>query len=254
MLIYEINQIVAFVVFIILFFVLLQLVRIIKMTVGKLRLGYILFFAAIATFSVFVAFNAFVSRDLIQVSVLWSNMLVVIFALLLLAASYVMRSMVLGLGDMMIILEVISKKKFDNHIISRLKDFNHSCYLTLEKPVEEIRRMLKEKNINTSKIYFIDGTHGACTGDNCLSIENTPKEILSAWNKVLTEKRINCIFFDNVDSIRGLKDFEIAAFVGELAAGVREAKTRGFLMSVKGRTDERTIKDIEMFLDGVRNI
>jgi hypothetical protein len=224
------------------------------MTTSKLRFGYILFFGAIICLTIFCVLNAFVAQNVWQINALWLNMFVFIFAVLIFVTTKTMSSMIFELSGIILVLEVIPKEKFDSHIAARVKKFNNICYLTLEKSAEEIIKLLREKNIDTSKIYFIDATDNDCKIDNCVNIKNTPEQILSSWNKILAEKQIDGIFFDSVDDIKGLKDFEVSKLVGQLALAVRQAKTKGFLMSIKGRTDESTIRDMGMFLDEVRNV
>ena len=131
-------------------------------------------------------------------------------------------------------------------------------YVTLNKPFDVMRRLLKQNKIDARLIIFIDGITKVSENKkrvkNCLFIGSPEKlsDISVAMDqavKALPTKE-KFIFFDSINTLGVFnKPGTVARFVYFLASKIREWKIKGIIISIKKGSDESLINELVQFCD-----
>ena len=130
-------------------------------------------------------------------------------------------------------------------------------YVTLNKPFDIMKRLLKQSKIDSRLIIFIDGITKVPENKkvkNCLFIGSPEKlsDISLAMDqavKALPTKE-KFIFFDSINTLSVFNNpGTVARFVYYLASKIREWKIKGIIISVKKDSDESLINELVQFCD-----
>jgi len=131
-------------------------------------------------------------------------------------------------------------------------------YVTLNKPFDVMRRLLKQNKIDSRFIIFIDGISKVADDKrrvkNCLYIGSPEKlsDISLAMDqavKALPTKE-KFIFFDSINTLQVFnKPGTVARFVYFLASKIREWKIKGIIISIKKGSDESLTNELVQFCD-----
>ncbi|MCH8003179.1 MAG: hypothetical protein IH934_00980 [Nanoarchaeota archaeon] len=130
-------------------------------------------------------------------------------------------------------------------------------YVTLNKPFDIMKRLLKQSKIDSRLVIFIDGITKVPENKkvkNCLFIGSPEKlsDISLAMDqavKALPTKE-KFIFFDSINTLSVFnKPGTVARFVYFLASKIREWKIKGIIISVKKDSDESLINELVQFCD-----
>lgn len=147
----------------------------------------------------------------------------------------------------MIILEILIKKL-------RLT----GIYVTLNKPHLTISASLKDRNIDTSKLYFIDAT-GKQTGKrakaaNCSFIRSPESltELSLAMTALANTGKFDFLFFDSLSTLLMYNDLETTGrFVHYMVSKIRNLNLRGIMISVVEEKSNKLIPVVSQFCDDI---
>lgn len=131
-------------------------------------------------------------------------------------------------------------------------------YVTLNKPFETIKGVMKKAKIDTRMVIFIDGVTKLAGGEiqkkeNCLFIGSPEKlsDISIAMDQaVLALPDEKFVFFDSL-SILLLYNHPktVAKFIHFLASKMRVWRVRGIIVSLRKKEDDSLIKELLQFCD-----
>jgi len=131
-------------------------------------------------------------------------------------------------------------------------------YVTLNKPFDVMKRLLKQNKIDSRFIIFIDGISKVADNKrrvkNCLYIGSPEKlsDISLAMDqavKALPTKE-KFIFFDSINTLQVFnKPGTVARFVYFLASKIREWKIKGIIISINKGSDESLTNELVQFCD-----
>jgi len=131
-------------------------------------------------------------------------------------------------------------------------------YVTLNKPFDVMRRLLKQNKIDARLIIFIDGITKVSGNKkrvkNCLFIGSPEKlsDISVAMDQAVKAlpTKDKFIFFDSINTLGVFnKPGTVARFVYFLASKIREWKIKGIIISIKKGSDESLINELVQFCD-----
>jgi len=226
---------------------LIILYGIVRRTKEDIRQGFLSMLAALIFFIIF---------EILKITYVFSNtpllsLLTLLFILFLLFGMWKIRTVIISLSEFGQIFVLTSEKTHDKKLVSLIKNVRGICYLTLEKPCTIIENTLKENNIDTSDIYFIDGTGEKCKKENCTHIKNDPEEIKKALTRVLKEKKFRCVIIDNINAVKKIEDYQLPEFIQDIASLIKSNETQGFFIGKSEKLKQETINDISMLVDKV---
>jgi hypothetical protein len=179
------------------------------------------------------------------------DLLEIIFILLLVAGMWKLRTLIRGLSDYGQAFVLTSKDKYEDNLVSIVKNVRGVCFVTTEQPYKKIVSLFNLYGIDTSTMQFIDATGGEEDAENVITIKNTPDDIKTTLDKVLKEKNINVVVIDNVSAVKIIKKFELPKFVQDMTLLIKANRAQGFFI---GKTEDlgvQTMNDITMFVDKV---
>lgn len=226
------------------------LYSVIRRTVEKVKFGFILILLSIIflILSVMVELlNIFSNID----QLLFVNFTKTIFIILLILGIWQLRAVIVGLSDFGQVFLLSSQKTYSKELLSMCKGTKNICYVTLEEPYTKIMNLLKSNDLNTSNIYFLDGSGGKCDDEKCIEIKNNPNEIKNVLDRKLKEESFNCVIIDNINALKDIKPFEIPQFVQDVASVIKANEAQGFFIGKKDLINKETINDITMLVDKV---
>ncbi len=173
-----------------------------------------------------------------------------------------------GLEDYIVLL-VVDAKDYQEVTLEVIKYYTEDenmpgIYVTLNKPFETIKNIMKNAGIDTRMIIFIDTITKTAGGavsknDECLFIGN-PQNLTDlsvamndAVNALMSNKKF--IFFDSLSTLLIYNQPDIVArFAHMLAGKMRVWKVRGVITSIEAEADSRVISQIGQFCDGIVRI
>jgi hypothetical protein len=246
----ELSQTINFILIILSLLGVLILFSIVKRTKDKMRRGLtyvllgLLVYVSLQTLQLFSLFQI-ISQTLIP------DILEILFITLLVLGMWKFQSLVKNLSDYGQALVLTSKEKYDDTLVSIVKNTRRVCYVTMEKPFNNIIDLFKLYNIETASMYFIDATGKKTVTTNVLSIQNTPEDIKRTLEKVLKEKTISVVVIDNISAIKTLKNFELSRFVQDMTLLIKANRAQGFFIGKLEDLGIQTLNDISMFVDKV---
>lgn len=223
---------------------------IVNRTKNEVRTGFILVFFGMFAFVILGFLKIFESYQIINRTIA-TDVFLLVFILLLVMGMWKLRKLIRSLSDFGQAFVLTSNDKYDNRLISLVKDMKGICYVTLEEPYKKVIDFFDLYNIDTSKIHFIDASGEKCDAENCIVIKNNPDEIKNTIDRVLKEKDLGVVVIDNIASVEDIEKFEIPKFVQDTASMIKSNQAQGFFIGELDNLDKETINDITMLVDKV---
>jgi len=223
---------------------------IIKRTKGAVRDGFIFVFVGIGAFVVFEAVKV-LEVFLVLPQTIAADMFAVAFVVFLVIGMWKLKTLIRGLSDFGQAFVITSKDKYEDKLVSLVKDVRGICYVTLEEPYKNIINMLDLYRVDTSTMQFIDATGAKCEAENCIEVKNNPEDIKNTLERVLKEKNLSCVVVDNISAIKNIETFEIPLFVQNTASLIKANEAQGFFIGKMEKLGKQTINDITMLVDKV---
>lgn len=131
------------------------------------------------------------------------------------------------------------------------------CYVSLNKPYNSIISLLKEKNLDVSKYFFIDVLTSSVklpqASDNCEFVQSPSDltDISLAFSKAIDEKGCDNALFDAISTLTIYQDIgEIIKFTQNLMTKARIKNVKSVYIALKEDSEE-LVKDLTMFVDEV---
>ena len=140
------------------------------------------------------------------------------------------------------------------------------CYVSITKPYEDTINELKEANIDTSNLFFVDTLSSYYMkrppADNCIFIEGPTdmKKMKNAIKTLITEKKCNAVIFDTISKLLIYKGISsIVKFTHDLLSENGEMKTEKMFLAqesvdIEEKDFKRLISDLSMFADKIIDI
>jgi len=165
-------------------------------------------------------------------------------------------------------LAVVDANKYqqtNTKIIAELTKQNiPGVYVTLNRPYENVKEMLKKQKIDLDKVIFIDGVTKTAGGEitkraDCLYIGG-PKslsDISIAMDQAIMgiPKKDKFLFFDSLSTLLVFNDASIVLkFVHFLAGKMRIWKVRGIIISLRRTKDKELIELLKENCDVVLDL
>ena len=165
-------------------------------------------------------------------------------------------------------LAVVDANKYqqtNTKIIAELTKQNiPGVYVTLNRPYENVKEMLKKQKIDLDKVIFIDGVTKTAGGEitkraDCLYIGG-PKslsDISIAMDQAIMgiPKKDKFLFFDSLSTLLIFNDASIVLkFVHFLAGKMRIWKVRGIIISLRRTKDKELIELLKENCDVVLDL
>jgi len=246
----ELSGILSIITFVIGLVGLVILYAIVKRTKEKMRVGVLFVLLGVAAF-VLLKFFEILNVFQIVGQTFMTDILEIIFILLLVFGVWELRSLIMGLSDFGQAFVLTSKEKYEDNLVSIVKNARGVCYVTIEKPYKKIIDLFSLYGINSSPMQFIDATGEKGDAGNVIAIKNTPHDIKITVDKVLKEKNIKVVVIDNVESVKAIKKFELPRFVQDMTLLIKANRAQGFFIGKTENLEVQTLNDIAMFVDKV---
>jgi hypothetical protein len=223
---------------------------IVRRTKGEIKYGFLFVLFGILAFVLFEAVKIFEAFQIInQANIV--EIFSLIFIAFLVLGSWKLRSLIRGLSDFGQAFVITSADKYDNKLISIIKDVRDVCYITLKESNTKIADILDLYGINSSSIQFIDASGEKCNTDNCIEIKNNPADIKNTLDRILKEKNISCVIVDDVTALKDIQSFELPLFIQETSSLIKANEAQGYFMAKIENLSKETINDISMIVDKV---
>jgi hypothetical protein len=223
---------------------------IISRTKDDVRSGFIFLFLGLFSFIIFGLIKILEFYVVIAESIT-SNIFLTIFIVLIIVGMWKLRSLIKGLSDFGQAFVVTSMDKYDNKLVSLVKDVKNVCFVNLKNPYKKMVDFFELYNIDVSKIHFIDATGEKCEADNCIAVKNNPKDLKNTIDKILKEKDSRVVIIDDISNIGSIQNYELPKFVQETAAMIKSNEAQGFFIGKINNLDKQIINDITMLVDKV---
>ncbi len=244
---YGLFDIVGFIIGLVAVVVLFGIVR---RTKDEVRVGFLLVLLGVVAFVLFEMFKVFEAFQIIGRTNM-ADVFVIVFILLLVGGMWKLRTLIRGLSDFGQAFVLTSKNKYEDNMVSLVKDVKGVCYVTLKAPYKKVVDFLGLYNIDTSNMQFIDASGGKSNAENCIEIQNNPDEIKNTIDRVLKEKDLGCVVIDDVGAVKKIKEFELPKFVQDTASLIKSNEAQGFFVGKIEGLGKETINDITMLVDKV---
>jgi len=157
-----------------------------------------------------------------------------------------------------IVVFVVSDKDYT----LRLKDiissassrYNRICFVSLSKPYDIISDSLKAHGIDLRKLFFISAGNPSKAEGQVVYI-SSPKaltELSITISKVIEMGEIEALIFDSLSTLLVYEQSStVLKFAHSLISLLREKKSSGFLLLMKGSAGLEVLKDLSMLADRV---
>lgn len=223
---------------------------IVKRTKDEVRHGFLFVLLGMLAFVLLAAFKIFEAFQIIRQAML-AEIFSIVFVVLLAIGMWKLRTLIRGLSDFGQAFVITSADKYENKLVSIVKDVKNVCYVTLREPYKKTVEILDMYNIDTSSMQFIDASDMKCNAENCIDVENNPDDIKSAIDRVLKEKNIGCVIVDDVTAVKKIKSFELPIFIQDTSSLIKANEAQGFFIGKIENLSKQTINDITMIVDKV---
>jgi len=223
---------------------------IVKRTKDEVRYGFIFILIGILAFVLLEAFKIFEAFQIIRQAML-AEIFGIIFVAFLVIGTWKLRALIRGLSDFGQAFVLTSEDKYENKLVSLVKDVKGVCYVTLKEPYKKIVDFLDLYSIDTSTMQFIDASGVKCDAENCIDVKNNPDDIKSAVDRVLKEKNISCVIVDDVTAVKKIESFELPIFIQDTSSLIKANEAQGFFMGKIENLSKQTINDITMIVEKV---
>ena len=144
-------------------------------------------------------------------------------------------------------------------ICDLVKENIPGLYVTLNKPYENVKKILKREKVDTSKIIFIDAVTKTVGGkidkkEDCLFIGN-PKNLSDI--SIAMDQAIMAIpssekflFFDSLSTLLLYNDVNLVAkFIHFISGKMRIWKVKGIIISLRRDKDKELINSLKEYCD-----
>ena len=163
-----------------------------------------------------------------------------------------------------IALATVSAKDYQKTNISLVKHLTGEknipgVYVTLNKPFENINSVLKNNNVDTRMIIFIDAVTKTSGGKitktkNCLFIGNPENlsDISIAMDQAVMALpgKEKFLFFDSLSTLLLYNNVKtVARFIHFIAGKMRVWKVKGIIISLEREADKDLIEELSQFCD-----
>jgi len=224
---------------------------IVNRTKDEVKHGFIFILFALVAFIIFEFLQIVEAYQIINQTTIAVDVFGVVFIFLILIGTWQLRSLIRGLSDFGQAFVLTSEKKYEDKLVSLIKNSKNVCYVTFDKPYEKVVDLLSLYNIDSSKLQFIDASGVKCNADNCVEIPNKPDEIKVALDRLLKEKDLGCVIIDDIAGLKNIEEFELPKFVQDTASLIKSNEVQGLFLGKLENMDKNTINDISMLVDKV---
>ena len=121
---------------------------IINRTKDEVRYGFIFLFLGLVAFIIFGLVKLLESYQII-IRTVASDVLLMIFILLIIAGMWKLKTLIKGLSDFGQAFVLTSNDKHDDKLVSLLKNTKNVCYVTLNRPYDKVVDLLNIYNIDS---------------------------------------------------------------------------------------------------------
>lgn len=133
-------------------------------------------------------------------------------------------------------------------------DFQRICYVSLNKPHTTILRELKEKKIDTEKLFFIDAVSQKIESDDAqvlyISSPRALTELSITINKVLEIGKVQVVIFDSLSTLLVYEgSMTVIKFVHSVISTLRNLGAKAVFTCLKEDVSSDLVKDLNMFAD-----
>lgn len=162
-----------------------------------------------------------------------------------------------------IALFMLSKENYENSSLEILKEVIKSSkktgvYITINKPYSTLISLMKDKGIDTKKIFFIDCvTRKGNNSDNVIFLDSPSRltAIGVALDPVFKSSKFSFIFMDSLDSLVVYNGEEVVIkFIRHLMEKARESNIKGIIISLKENADKLATGDLSLICDKIINL
>ena len=223
---------------------------IVRRTKDDVRHGFLLVLLGMFAFVLFETVKILEAFQIIRQAMI-AEMFIIVFVALLVIGMWKLRTLIRGLSDFGQAFVITSADKYDNKLVSIVKNVRGVCYVTLKEPYKKIVDVFDLYGIDTSSMQFIDASGEKCDADNCIEINNNPDDIKSTLDRVLKEKNIRSVIVDDVTALKKIESFELPLFIQDASSLIKANEAQGFFMGKIENLSKQTINDITMIVDKV---
>lgn len=249
------SEIIYILTFIVGLFGVLIVFGIVKRTKDKMRLGLLFVLGGMVVFFLLQTVQVLGIFGIINQTIITdfmiTNFLEILFIVLLVAGMWKLRTLIMDLSDYGQAFVLTSKEKYEDTLVSIVKNVRGVCIVTMEKPYKKLVDLFSLYGIDSSAIHFIDATGEKADSVNVIVVKNTPDDIKAILDKVLKEKNINIVVIDNVSAVKAIKRFELPKFVQDMTLLIKANRAQGFFIGKMEDLGVQTMNDITMFVDKV---
>jgi hypothetical protein len=165
-----------------------------------------------------------------------------------------------NLPEDFVILTILPSQHYEEanlHLLRELMRLGNGSYITVNRPYNNLVRVLDKNKIDTKKLHFIDCITKKVGGpeiSNCVFVDspNNLTEIAIALEPLFKEKRKDFIFLDSLDTLTIYNDVDtIIRFAHFLTSKLRTHCLKGVMISVREKSDKKLISELSQFCDEV---
>jgi len=227
-------------------FVLLQ---ILMRTEKQLRTGYLVLTCAFAIFGGFLAVSYMDAVDLVHVEPA-GNVLLVGFAGVSAAALWFMERVIRGITDRGQVMVALSTKDHFSRLVSSVKNLRGKVfYVSLMDSCDGSKTILGRAGVDVRNFHFV-GLTGEGGKDSGFEVIADARKLCAHLLSEVGEKDFDFLVVD--DMARLQTDYmELEAWVSQITAKAREAKTQSLYFVNKDTIPPDIMKDLGMFMDNV---
>lgn len=167
------------------------------------------------------------------------------------------------IGDARVVLLILPRRTYTQEMLKISKqlgkEYRRFCYVSLNRPWEDLRKALEADEVDTSKFFFIDciskETRRApekITGCEFLSGPSALTEMNISISNNIEAKKCDALLFDSLSTLLVYnKDTVVVRFTHDLIERVTAVGCTAFFTIIEGDEEGSMMKNIYMFLDRV---
>ncbi len=135
----------------------------------------------------------------------------------------------------------------------------NGLYVTMNKPYESLANILKNNNVDTKKLFFIDAISGVIRkkereNENCLILQNPSAlmELSIGISKACESKKLKFVIIDSLSTMLVYnKENSTVKFIHYLSAQLRKYKLAGIILSLEEDIEKKILDSVVQFCDKV---
>ncbi|OGM02767.1 hypothetical protein A3K72_00185 [Candidatus Woesearchaeota archaeon RBG_13_36_6] len=158
-----------------------------------------------------------------------------------------------------VVLFVISKKDYTEMLLDVIKAVEKAsdkvCYVTINRPYNNILLQLKNNKVNLGKFFFVDAITSTVQTpeqvENCIFVASPDAltDLSLAFSQALG--KCDIALFDTMSTLVIYQDIgSVLKFMHNIVTKLRVGNKKGVLIALKEDSEE-LIKDLHMFVDKV---